>query len=313
MKSLVYTGPDYCVPLIEEKLGNQFEIIHVEPTPNSLFSAFKECTVFLDASMKVNIDRDIINDSQKLDLVVTATTGANHIDKSALDDKNIQLLTLKGQVEVLNSLTPAAELTWALIMSCARHLRAAYRHVEDKGWERTQFPGLMLKEKTIGIIGFGRIGSWIARYANAFDMKILCYDPSTTRVEDYVEMTSLEYLVSSSDIISIHVHLTNDTKGMLNKTIISQFKKGSIFVNTSRGELTDENALVNALESGSIQSVGLDVLSNEPNIIDNPLWRYAKNHDNVHITPHIGGFCPDAVKTVVSFSCDRVKEFYTSV
>jgi phosphoglycerate dehydrogenase-like enzyme len=311
MKNLVYTGPDYCIHLIEETLGNLFNIIRVEPTPESLLPAFKSCSVFLDASMKVPISYEIIESALDLELIVTATTGANHIDGEALKQRNIPLLTLKGQTKVLHSLTPAAELSWALIMSCARHLRGAYHHVEIEGWDRTIFPGLMLKGKTIGIIGFGRIGSWIARYANAFDMKILCYDPFTTKSEDYIKMTTLEDLVSFSDVISIHVHLSDKTEKMLDRNIISKFKKGSIFVNTSRGELTDESALVDALKSGNLASVGVDVLCGEPNITKNPLWQYAQNHNNVHITPHIGGFCPDAVKTVVSFSSERIKSHFS--
>jgi phosphoglycerate dehydrogenase-like enzyme len=310
MKNLVYTGPDYCVNLIEEILGDFFHVIRVEPTLESLLPAFQRCSVFMDASMKVTIDREMIESTPNLELVVTATTGANHIDDEALEQRNIPLLTLKGQTELLHSLTPAAELSWSLIMSCARHLRGAYHHVENKGWDRTMFPGLMLKGKTIGIIGFGRIGGWVARYANAFDMKILCYDPFVTRAENYVEMVALESLVSLSDVISIHVHLSSETEKMLNKDIIKNFKKGSVFVNTSRGELTDENALVDALKSGILTAVGVDVLCGEPNVIENPLWQYAQDHNNVHITPHIGGFCPDAVKAVVSFSSERIKGYF---
>jgi D-3-phosphoglycerate dehydrogenase len=124
-------------------------------------------------------------------------------------------------------------------------------------------------------------------------------------------MTTLEDLVSFSDVISIHVHLSDKTEKMLDRNIISKFKKGSIFVNTSRGELTDESALVDALKSGNLASVGVDVLCGEPNITKNPLWQYAQNHNNVHITPHIGGFCPDAVKTVVSFSSERIKSHFS--
>ena len=310
MKDLVYTGPDYCVNLIKETLGGFFHIVRVEPTLESLLPAFQSCSVFLDASMKVPIDREAIGSAPDLELIVTASTGANHIDGEALEQRNIPLLTLKGQTELLHSLTPAAELSWALIMSCARHLRGAYHHVESKGWDRTMFPGLMLKGKTMGIIGFGRIGGWVARYANAFDMKILCYDPCITKVENYVKMVDLENLVSSSDVISIHVHLSSETEKILNKDIIGKFKKGSVFVNTSRGELTDENALVDALKSKRITAVGVDVLCDESDITESPLWKYAQDHNNVHITPHIGGFCPDAVKAVVAFSSERIKNHF---
>ena len=310
LKNLVYSGPSHSIDLLEKSLGMHFKINAVEPTSESLLPAFEKCTVFLDASMKVSINEQHIAASSSLELIATATTGATHINSTALEVRGIPLLTLKGQTSVLHSLTPAAELTWALIMACARHLRAAIHHVEGGRWERTEFPGLMLKDKTIGIIGLGRIGGWVARYANAFDMQILAYDPVATEFPDYVKKVSLEELVAESDVITIHVHVTEKTEGMLNKEIINHFKEGSVFVNTSRAELTDEYALVSALESGHIAALGVDVLMGEPEIENNPIWQYAQTHENVHITPHIGGFCPDAVKKVVGFAATRILDYF---
>ena len=310
LRTIVYTGPDYCVDLIEKRIGSLFKVVHVQPTSESLLPAFKECTVFLDASMKVAVDSKAVAAASSLRLVVTATTGANHIDSIALERRGIPLLTRKGQTEILHSLTPAAELTWALIMSAARCLRGAYRHVEDNGWNRVEFPGLMLKDKTIGIIGFGRIGRWIARYAQSFEMKILAYDPLVDAFPDYIKPTPLEELVAFSDIVTIHVHLSEETEEIVDARLISKFKDGAIFVNTSRGELTDEEAIVLALKSGKLSAVGVDVLRGEPDIESSPLWHYAQSHDNVHITPHIGGFCPDAVKNVVDFSCNRIHDYF---
>jgi len=310
MDKIVYTGPKHSLKIIRKKLGSMFEIAHVEPTPESLLPEFEKCTIFLDASMKVPIDDSNIALATKLKLIITATTGANHIASLALEQRNIPLLTLRGQTELLHSLTPAAELNWSLIMACARKLRGAFHHVEDSGWDRVEFPGVLLKDRTIGIIGMGRLGSWTARYANAFGMNILGFDPNIDEFPEYVKRVSLEEIMKESDFVSIHVHLSNETKGMINKDLISYLKKGSIFVNTSRGELTDETALVEALQSGQLASVGVDVLSGEPNIKQNPLWQYSKNNNNVIITPHIGGFCPDAVDKVVDFSCSRILDYF---
>ena len=310
MDRIVYTGPEYSIKILQQRLGNMFKIVCVEPTPEDLLPEFEKCTVFLDASMKVPIDDMNIAQSTKLKLVITATTGANHIDGFALEKRNIPLLTLKGQNELLHSLTPAAELNWSLIMACARKLRGAIHHVENSGWDRVEFPGVLLKDRTIGIIGMGRLGSWTARYANAFGMRILGYDPYIDEFPKYVERISLDEIMKESDIVSIHVHLSDETSGMINKDLIGKLKKGAIFINTSRGELTDEKALVEALKSGQLSSVGVDVLSGEPNIEKNPLWKYSQNNNNVIITPHIGGFCPDAVNKVVDFSCSRILDFF---
>jgi len=312
MDRAVYTGPKHSLKILNQRLGDMFEVVYVEPTPEALLPEFKKCTVFLDASMKVPIDDINILQAKNLKLVITATTGANHIDSSALKKRNIPLLTLKGQTKLLHSLTPAAELNWLLIMACARKLRGAFYHVREAGWDRVKFPGVMLKDKTIGIIGMGRIGSWTARYANAFGMNILGFDPNIDRLPEYVNSASLEEIMRESDVISIHVHLTDKTIEMINKNLISKIKKGAIFVNTSRGELTDEKALVESLKSGRLSSVGVDVLSGEPNIKQNPLWKYSQNNNNVIITPHIGGFCPDAVDTVVDFSCSRIIDYFSN-
>jgi len=266
----------------------------------------------LDASMKVPIDGSNIMLATKLRLVIAATTGANHIDSLALERRKIPLLTLREQTKLLHSLTPAAELNWLLIMACARKLREALHHVEDSGWDRVEFPGVLLKDRTIGIIGMGRLGSWTARYANVFGMGILGFDPNIDRFPEYVKRTSLEEVMKESDVISIHVHLSDETIGMIDKNLIGKIKKGAIFVNTSRGELTDERALVESLKSGKLASVGVDVLSGEPNIEQSPLWKHSQNNNNVIITPHIGGFCPDAVDKVVDFSCSRIINYFNN-
>jgi D-3-phosphoglycerate dehydrogenase len=312
MDRIVYTGPEYSIKILQQRLGNMFKIVCVEPTPEDLLPEFEKCTVFLDASMKVPIDDISISKATKLKLVITATTGANHIDGLALEQRNVPLLTLKGQMELLHSLTPAAELNWSLIMACARKLRGAFHHVENSSWERVEFPGVLLKDRTIGIIGMGRLGGWTARYANAFGMRILGYDPYNNEFPKYVERASLEEIMKESDVVSIHVHLSDETTGMISKELINKVKTGAIFVNTSRGELTDESALVEALKSGQLSSVGVDVLSGEPDIEKSPLWKYSKKNNNVIITPHIGGFCPDAVNKVVDFSCSRILDFFNN-
>lgn len=307
-KVIVYTGPQHAGELVEEMLGDRFEVRLVEPTPEDLLPNFHQASAFMDASMKVSISAEDIAKAEKLELIVTATTGANHIDGKALEERKIPLMTLKGQKAVLNGITASAEHSWALLMSCARHLRRAYTHVTNGDWERTQFPGIMLSGKTLGVIGFGRNGSWMARYANAFGMKVLAYDPFMSDFPDYVESVTLDALLEQADITSLHVHLSEETAGMINADCIASMKKGSVFINTSRGELTDEHALVAALKSGQLASVGVDVLCDEPNIRDNVLWQYAQENESVHITPHVGGFCPDAVLHVVRFSANRIAE-----
>jgi D-3-phosphoglycerate dehydrogenase len=217
------------------------------------------------------------------------------------------LLTLRGQREVLRNLTPAAELSWMLVMACARGARAAIDEVLEGTWNRNNHPGLMLRGRTIGIVGCGRIGEWMSRYARAFGMRCLGYDPHLTTFPEGVQGVPLAQLLREADVVSIHVPLNDETRGLLGPDQLAGIKRGAILVNTSRGEIVDESALLAALEDGRLRGVGLDVLVGEPDVTEHPLIRYAREHSNVVITPHIGGFSPDAVREVLDFCCRRIE------
>ena len=309
---LLYVGPEYTLEIVENILGSNYKILTPEVVPDKVIPIFEECDIFFDASMKISVSAENIFNAKNLKLVVTATTGASHMDQRALEQRGVPLLTLKGQNEILQELTPAAEQSWLLLMACARHFRGAIHHVEDSQWNRVEFPGLMLKGKTIGIIGLGRIGSWMACYATAFGMKVQAYDPFNDEVNDGIEMVDINHLLSTSDFITVHVHLTPETAQIIDAERIKLFKRGSIFINTSRAELVDIKALINALKEGRIVAVGVDVLFNEPDIKNDPLWQHSIDHYNVIISPHIGGYCPEAVIKVVEFSAKRILKYFAN-
>ncbi len=307
---VVYSGPAPSFAVVQRVLAEGFETRLVDPTPQSVLPAFHACDAFLDASMKVELGADDIGKATRLRLISTATTGATHIDADALAARGVELMTLKGQTALLGGLTPAAEHSWALLMACARKLPSAVSSVAAGDWDRVRFPGMMLKGRTIGLVGMGRIGGWMARYADAFGMNVLYHDPHADGAPVHATAVDLDTLASRADVISVHVHATPDTRGMIDRRVVSRFKPGAIFINTSRGEITDEVALVDALDQGVLAAVGVDVLTGEPEIRDNVLWQYAQHHDNVVITPHIGGFCPDAVDIVTEFAAQRIAEFF---
>ena len=265
--------------------------------------------VILDAYMKVRFGADRLKKAVKLRLVVTATTGADHIDEAALSARGIPLLTLKGQ-PILRDITPAAEHSWLLLMACARQLKPALKHVTDGRWDRNQFPGVMLNGKTIGIIGCGRIGQWMARYAAAFGLKCLGYDPFLSEWPNGIEKCELKDLLVRSDFVTVHVTLSEQSKGLLGPAEFAAIKPGAILVNTSRGEIIDGSSLLAALESGKLRAAGLDVLTGEPDTVHNPLVEYARKRDNLLITPHIGGYSPDALVYLLTFCCKRIKDYF---
>jgi D-3-phosphoglycerate dehydrogenase len=231
------------------------------------------------------------------------------VDAAALARRGIPLLTLKGQTEVLRDITAAAEHSWLLLMACARRLRPAVRDVLAGVWDRNRYPGRMLRGKVLGIVGCGRIGQWMSRYAAAFGMTCLGYDPHVQPWPAGIEQTDLDSLLERSNFVTVHVTLTEETKGLLGARELRLIPPGGVLVNTSRGEILDEAALLACLAEGRL-TAGLDVLCGEPDVADHPLVAYARTHTNLILTPHIAGFSPDALRHVLSFSCRRIVEFF---
>ncbi len=306
---LLYLGPDDLVDHVRSILPATYEIQQATDA-STAYRYLPNSDVVLDAYMKIHFRKDQLDRAGRLKLFVTATTGADHVDAAVLEKRKIPLLTLRGQKEILKNITPAAEHSWLLLMACARQLLPATQHVLQGKWDRNEFPGMMLRGKTIGIIGCGRIGEWISRYAAAFGMKCLGFDPYADPFPSEIEKTDLSILLQQSDFISIHVTLTDETRGLLGPKEFQKIKKGAVLVNSSRGEVVDETSLLRALENSDLQASGLDVLTGEPEIDRHPLVRYARTHSNLILTPHIGGYSPDALKTVLTFSCKRINDFF---
>ncbi|MEW6304503.1 MAG: 2-hydroxyacid dehydrogenase [Verrucomicrobiota bacterium] len=310
MRKVVYLGPEHGRDIVAGQLGDAFQVECAAATPESVGAALRDAEVFVDASMKVPLTRALLEGAPNLKLVITATTGADHIDSAYLQTRGIPLLTLKGQQQVINDLTPAAELSWMLLMACARKLRPAIHHVEQGHWNRELFPGVMLKGKTLGLVGCGRIGKWMSRYAHAFDMQALGFDPYLHEWPEHLQRVELPELLRRSDFISIHVHLTDETRGLIGAKELALVRPGTILINTARGAVVDEDALLAALEDGRIGAFGFDVLEGEPNVTQTRLWQYAQKHLGCVITPHIGGFSPDALAVVLRFTAQRIADFF---
>lgn len=306
MRNVIYLGPAYALRTAKDVLEPSWPVIGPESTQQSVGAELPNAVAVLDASLLVRFDRAILDLAPGLRVISTATTGADHIDAQALKARGIPLLTLAGEKELLFRLTPAAEHSWLLLMACARRLHGAIQHVLDGQWQREHFPGIMLKGKTLGLIGCGRIGSWMARYARAFDMDVVGYDPFVSLWPEQIEKRDLDSLLGIADFVSIHVPLNDHTRGMIGEREFALMKSGVVFINTSRGKVTDEQALLKALHNGQIGATGLDVLDGEPAIDRHPLVEYARTHENLIITPHIGGYCPDAVKLVVTHAARRI-------
>ena len=227
-----------------------------------------------------NIDANAINAADRLKVISRYGVGVDNVDQVAARENSIVVTNTPGA----NSVS-VAELALGLILALARQIPAAVEAVSQGNWPR--YPGISLEGKTIGILGLGAIGKQLARRLCGFDCKILAHDPYADDAfadENQVELTTLEWLIESSDFISLHLPLLPETRGFVNKNFLSKMKNGSFLINTSRGEIVDEDALLEAIQSGHIAGAGLDTFAVEPPDPSHPLLGLP----HVIATPHLG-------------------------
>jgi D-3-phosphoglycerate dehydrogenase len=187
----------------------------------------------------------------------------------------------------------AAELTMALMLAIARRVTEADRSIREGRWERSTLQGVELRGKTLGVIGAGRIGWEVAERCRAFGMRVIVYDPylALERVDElHPLLVSFDRLIESSDIITLHVPLNAETRGMIGTETLGRMKKGAFVLNVSRGGVVDEEALARALTDGRIAGAGLDVYEHEPISPDSPLLQAP----NLVLTPHLGASTKEA-------------------
>ena len=247
----------------------------------------------------------MLSGASRLKIIVTPTTGLNHIDLEETARRGIKVLSLYGEGEFLRDVRATAEHTIGLILSLLRHVPQSNAHVREGRWNRDLFRGQELYGKTVGVVGYGRLGQIVTRYLKAFDARILITDPamSTASLEPNVTRLSFQCLLEESDIVTLHVNLCRGTQGFFGRPQFMAMKQGAWFINTARGELVDESALVDMLRSGRLAGAALDVLSDEccSGMGNHPLIAYAREHNNLIITPHVGGCTAESMEKTETF------------
>jgi phosphoglycerate dehydrogenase-like enzyme len=261
---------------------------------------------------KVYIGQDILDAAKELKVICTASTGTNHIDKPYAAKLNLPILALTEEREVINRISSTAELAFALTMASLRHVVKSHKAVLEGEWNYEKYIGRQMNCLTIGSIGYGRLGSMYSRYCKAFYSRVLVYDPYKDVEDKEIEQVdNLEYLLQESDVVAIHVHVTEETIGMINKACFDLMKKDVVLVNTSRGDMVNEIDLVNFLQSNPDARVATDVLADEiRNRMDSPLLKFAKESEQVIITPHIGGMCREAQEIAYGHAAHRLHSFF---
>ena len=278
------SNPDFDVLL---KTGMDEEDL-IETIPD--FSA-----VVVRSATKVT--RNVIQAASNLELIVRAGIGLDNIDVEAALEKGIQVANTPAATTI-----SVAEHTFGLMLATVRNHGRANLSMKAHRWEKKAFSGTELYEKTLGIIGSGRIGIDVARRALAFGMRVIAYDIVKIQTDQDIKQVSLEELLPQADIISLHLPLTDQTKHMLSDDEFAQMKDGVMLINASRGGIVDEKALLTALESGKVRAAALDVYEKEP-----PEDFALVDHPNVIATPHIGAAAKEGQKRA-GFEVVRILE-----
>lgn len=263
--------------------------------------------------LSYQIDEEIIKAGRRLRAIVTATTGLDHIDVEYAEAQGITVLSLQSETNFLRSISATAEHTWALLLALLRRIVPASTAARFGKWNRDAFRGHELYGKRLGIVGLGRIGEKVAHYGQAFGMDVGAYDPTAQEWMDNVwRAPTLTKLFEWSDVLSLHVPLTTETQGMIGATELALLPPGAVLINTSRGQLIDEIALVQALKSGRLAGAALDVLAHERDSQRRDkslLIQHARTHDNLLITPHIGGATHESMARTELFMAHKLARF----
>lgn len=270
---------------------------------------------YLWVRLRNSIDHEVISKAKKLLGIVSATTGLNHIDTSETVSKGIAILSLKDETEFLRTIRATAELTIGLIISLIRGIPWSFYSIRTGEWDRDSFRGRELYCNTIGLIGYGRLGSIVAEMICSFEASVIAYDPAV-RPESYPDSvtgySTPEEVFSKADIVSLHASFSERSRSFVDRRLLSLMKPTSFLINTARGELLNESDLLEILTRGGIAGAALDVLADETHLDlnINPLIKYAIKHSNLLITPHIGGCTVDSMERTEMFMARKLVDFH---
>jgi len=274
-------------PATVEALGPDFEIRHCNGADRAeLLAAIVDADAILVRSA-TKVDAEALAVAKNLKVVARAGVGLDNVD--------VRAATMSGVMVVnapTSNIVSAAELAIALLLAAARQISAAHASLRNGEWKRSRFTGIELYEKTLGIVGLGRIGVLVAQRLSAFGMNVIAYDPyvqAGRAAQMGVRLVDLDTLLAESDCISVHLPKTPETIGLIGADELAKAKPSMVLVNAARGGIVDEAALYAALKEGRIAAAGVDVYAQEP-CTDSPLFEL----DNVVATPHLGASTDEA-------------------
>jgi len=274
-------------PSVIAVLGEGFEIRYVDGADRAaLLPALQDADAVLIRSA-TQVDAEALSHAPRLKVIARAGIGLDNVDVPAATARGVMVVNAPQ-----SNVVSAAEQAVALLLACARNIAPANAALKEGKWQRSRWTGVEVADKTVGVVGLGRIGVLFAQRMSAFGTRLIAYDPyiSTARAAQIgVKLVSLEELLRESDFISIHLPKTPETVGLIGKEQLALCKPTVRIINAARGGLVDEQALADALAGGTVAGAGIDVFAAEP-CTDSPLFGF----DNVVVSPHLGASTVEA-------------------
>jgi D-3-phosphoglycerate dehydrogenase len=301
-------------PEVLDPLQGVADVVSLPADAQVLRKRIGEFDAYL-ATLHVQVDRAMLQRPGRLRVIATPSSGVDHLDLEAMRERGIALVSFQSDIGFLNHVTASAEMSWGLLLAVVRRLPWAFDAARGGDWARDQFRGHQLAGKTLGVLGYGRLGRMVAQYAKAFRMRVLVCDVKPIEPGPGIERVALDELLAEADVLSIHVDMTAENRGLIGAENLARMKPGAVLVSISHGAVIDEAALLDALQKRHLAAAALDMIDGEwrTDLDQHPLIRYANTHENLIITPHVGGVTYESQRMAYTHTAKKLARHLESL
>ena len=264
------------------------------------------------ASLRVQLRAELLARCPRLKVIATPTTGTAHLDVKATESLGIRVFSLKAEREFFRTITATAEHAWMLLLAANRRLPRVHHAACEGEWDRDKFVVHQLSGTTLGVLGYGRLGSMVAGYGTAFRMRVLVCDHKPVLPQPGLTAVDFDTLLRESDYLSLHIHATPENVRIFGAKEFARMKPGAVLVNTRQGTLLDEAALLEALCGGRLRAAGLDTIDGEwgDDLAAHPVLACSRESDNLVLTPHLGGATAESRARALAVMAHRLVEIW---